>query len=536
MPALVVRDLVEWIVARGGQIVAGAGPPGLDRGVAGVARPRRLIGRELDALNAHDIVLMSLDAIAASSPDITLAGLIDTLAQTQAALIVAGLPPRASHETERAYVAADEAAFPLFAMPTSYDLLDLVRAIGELVQQREVAAARLVRDAVTAFNRGRRQEDSLRAQAQALADYMGLYFLLEDDRRVMLLTVAPRQPPCDEATVQAALASHAARQAVRPATPAALGDDIPIQRHLPGHLARAIVPLRSATSAIAYLSLLGPTEDVTPAHSDILWRIAPSFAFELGLQRKQQVDWHRTVADDLEAVLRRALPEAELARRAGAHGIDLGALNALIVAIPLSAGMDLGWMTAPLERLAALVPAPWAAPLDNMIAMVVSPAEQLPASLARLEQACNTEGIMALGLGRPGKGVAGLRQSLSEAEHAARVQRLAGPGLAAYDHLGVMRLLYPLHESGALEAFAQETLAPLLRADSFHGDSLIETLEAWFQANGNLTGAARRLKVHRNTFLYRLHRIEDVLHIDLEDGDQRLALHLAITIWRMLNK
>ena len=56
----------------------------------------------------------------------------------------------------------------------------------------------------------------------------------------------------------------------------------------------------------------------------------------------------------------------------------------------------------------------------------------------------------------------------------------------------------------------------------------VETLEAYFACNGNLSEAARRLHLHRNSLLYRLERIQEVLHADLEDADTRLALQVAL--------
>ena len=79
----------------------------------------------------------------------------------------------------------------------------------------------------------------------------------------------------------------------------------------------------------------------------------------------------------------------------------------------------------------------------------------------------------------------------------------------------------------------QRTLAPLL-ADARSGDSLIETLDAFFASNGNLSEAARRLGLHRNSLLYRLGRARELLGHDLDDPELRLSLQLAIKSRRVL--
>ena len=66
-----------------------------------------------------------------------------------------------------------------------------------------------------------------------------------------------------------------------------------------------------------------------------------------------------------------------------------------------------------------------------------------------------------------------------------------------------------------------------------HAD-LIKTLEAFFACHGNLSQTAEMLIVHRNTLLYRMNRINDIAEIDLNRPETRLALHLALTIRRLL--
>jgi DNA-binding PucR family transcriptional regulator len=47
---------------------------------------------------------------------------------------------------------------------------------------------------------------------------------------------------------------------------------------------------------------------------------------------------------------------------------------------------------------------------------------------------------------------------------------------------------------------------------------------------GNVARAAAELGVHRQTLYYRLQRIGEVTGMDLADGQDRLRLHLALTL------
>jgi len=535
MPAIVVRDLVAWLAEPPyhGIVVAGATPPGLDRNIQGVARPRRIIPRELDTFDLHDVIIAPVDAFR-SDAAISLSDFISVIAETQATLIVAGLPARDATDPQP-YIIADRAALPLISVPATTDLAELTHAIIDLIRRYQVRAARHVREVRAALSQARRSDDVLQSLATTLANETGLTFVLEDEHRVTVISVSPTNSTIDGPTVHAALMSYAARQAVRPATPGAMGEDIPIQRHLPHGLTRAIVPLRTGGTPIAYLSLLGVEGTVVPSDVDLLWQIAPSFAFEMEKLRVQANDTRRSATDDLAALLVGSASEAELSRRAQEHGIDLASPHCVVVALPLSPPADPArWVQ---ERLGALVPTIWAMPHDVSLRFVLAANTLRDNAIERIINRLSIDhdgGGIVVGIGGAVIGSAALRQSLHEAELAAQVGvELTHAPITRYADLGILRLLYPLNASGALDEFSNEQLAPLLNADTHGGDALLKTLDTWFAVNGNMTEAARRLSLHRNTLMYRINRIQDSLGATLDDGDLRLALQVALKIWHV---
>ena len=64
-------------------------------------------------------------------------------------------------------------------------------------------------------------------------------------------------------------------------------------------------------------------------------------------------------------------------------------------------------------------------------------------------------------------------------------------------------------------------------------DDLVGTLEVFLDLGCNARRTADALKLHRTTLYYRLRKIEEVLGIDLEDGSDRLALHLGLKLARL---
>lgn len=73
-------------------------------------------------------------------------------------------------------------------------------------------------------------------------------------------------------------------------------------------------------------------------------------------------------------------------------------------------------------------------------------------------------------------------------------------------------------------------LSRLLAHDEAKGSQLVETLQAWLDAFGDVAEASAATFVHPNTFRYRLRRVVEVGGIDLEDSEARLAAMLQLRV------
>lgn len=79
------------------------------------------------------------------------------------------------------------------------------------------------------------------------------------------------------------------------------------------------------------------------------------------------------------------------------------------------------------------------------------------------------------------------------------------------------------------DAFVQARLGRLL--DGAPGNlELLQTLAQYLQTGRNAKEAANRLAVHRNTLIYRLRRLENILGIEWNDADAVFALDLALRL------
>lgn len=81
-----------------------------------------------------------------------------------------------------------------------------------------------------------------------------------------------------------------------------------------------------------------------------------------------------------------------------------------------------------------------------------------------------------------------------------------------------------------LAEFVYRWLGPIL-----HRSDLLETLEAWFDANGSRAAVAHRLHVHRNSVGYRIGRVRELLEADPLDPWTGLQLQVALAARRVLS-
>lgn len=141
-----------------------------------------------------------------------------------------------------------------------------------------------------------------------------------------------------------------------------------------------------------------------------------------------------------------------------------------------------------------------------------------------------------VGTGRSCSGITGIQKSFREAEQAlAMGLQLFGRGsITCFTDLGIYRLLFSLKSSGELTDFHNEYLGALAEYDLKHDGELIYTLKAYLHYSA-VADSARAIHVHRNTLLYRLSRIQEIIGADLEDGETRLALHMAILAGEVIN-
>ncbi|MGA5422414.1 PucR family transcriptional regulator [Streptomyces lavendulocolor] len=133
-----------------------------------------------------------------------------------------------------------------------------------------------------------------------------------------------------------------------------------------------------------------------------------------------------------------------------------------------------------------------------------------------------------VGMADPRRGVGDLAEAWREATSAARAamaQPRLGP-LAPWASIGPYRLLTALPPAPPHDRAVRALLAPA------HTE-LARTAEVFLDNAGQAGRTAAALGIHRQTLYYRLSRVENLTGLDLDEGEDRLLLHMALKAARL---
>ena len=532
--AVTVSEVLRLALPSGSEVVAGKS--GMGRGIFWA----RLLGARqglLSGSEAGEMVLLAASAVGRGFHrvvrDLGMAGV--------EAVLVTVMPPPDAIE------AADELGMPILRVPAQSSPIEVERAIISLIVDKESQVRRRVEQIYERLLATLVDDTGIEALAAEVADVARRPTIVLDEYFRVQVTV-----PEDEATQQighevgATLAAGDPRAlGARPAAPFWIGAEEGSQQAL-------IVPLRLRGTPAGYL-VLGGSGDITDLDRQVAERAARVLGIELAKQRAVTEAQLRLQGDFLDDLLSGSYPsEDAMLARARWMGHDLGRPHVLLaVSLEELADRKSGsqrLQAADVVRTEVLRLAPGALLRERQDRLAVAlPRSGAPTSEEALELAERlrlrlasllTSEHVTIGVGRYHAGIAGLALSYREAEQALAIGRalLGGDRSVHFEHLGVQRLLFQLRDNPELASFYDDLLGKLQAHDERQGAELVNTLEAFFECHGNHVRTAQRLHLHRNTLLYRLDRAKQVLGVDLDDAETRLALQVALKIGRVIGR
>ena len=522
-----VRNILTLLVPRDAQLIAGV--EGLDRRVTWATRMRARLPA-FESVRGGELALLALSQL--RRLDDTLPHLLTSLHKEGVAAVAVAAPSLESLGGE-AVAIADQLHLPLILLPLTASLEEIEREVitfvvsfrGEIERKATEISHQLMQLSI--------QGEGLQGVCEHLASASSKWVTLQDaNRQLRFQSPPPGNDP--------------------PALPSSLTDEA---LSLNG-FTRITIPIQIRHEVVGYLSLIGNDGDLDYLERLVLGQVAPILALEFARERERSEVESRYSAEALMDVLQGNYQQPdEMLARARLLGYDL-TMPQVVAIFELSpdepeypAGSSQAqWSKRLRDELLRTWPACWVSSEARRMLALLPTSEsdedvesekiiftRLERVQARIQQGKASNGILpvyTVGIGRLAHDVQQMPQSHREAQQALEIgRRLFGEGkLHSFARLGIYRLLFHLYGHQELSDFYQETLGPLLESDNRSNSALIETLEGFFRCNGNLSETARAMHLHRNSLLYRLGRIEELLGRSLEDPELRLSLQIALKI------
>lgn len=588
MPDVSVRTAWEVLLPAGTQLIAGEA--GLERPVTWPV-VLRTHPPAFDPLRGGEIAIVPLDRLHLLDSSLTLARVVTQLARMRIGAVCAIGP--VGDDAGAAAISVGVPLFRLpdganaaevhqaFMRSLAEHRVELANRIGEIAReltalaidgrgrQAIVRRAGQLADAVAVLEDESGRPGFVYVPPGARIDRAEANRLIErlhEQPGVDLEGLADAQTSTGRSTV-ARLTGGLAEQSASAIAPAAGSGPLapPIQRFRFGDRTAALAAsLRGRFRSAGRLILLTVGRDVSALDAAILEHAAAACTIDLAQEEVATAARDEVIGDFLDELLRGTFPsEDAIERRGRSLGHDLCAPH-VALAFDLRAGgaanervetIRRGTVHGPppsperlIELLAeaepdlarvivhprggaliALVPVPPSDPTTDDQSDGRGIASRVRATVA---EALPADFVLSIGIGGVAAGAAAIAAAAERAGQALLIgTRLFGPGgTTDFDELGLYRLLFGLRGLPEVLKFHREMLGGLIEHDRRTGGELLRTLDAYLSVGCSPTAAAEKLHLHRNGLLYRLQRIREIVPVNLDDPERRLALHLALRV------
>jgi purine catabolism regulator len=450
---------------------------------------------------------------------------VDELAAVGAAALVIELVRRYHRPPDALVRACRARGLPLVTLARDVNFLEVTQVVHTLIvghQADAIHRTQRVHEAFTALTlRGAGPEEVLRAAAEM------------SGRTVVLENLVHLALVCEPSgtTVRAALADWERRSRTTPATDRA-GVSGP-----EGWLAAPVEYRGERWGRVVMLPAALPGRSFGPEDVTVLERTAMALTIA---RLTHPTPWERTAHRNAlrDLVERRHRSAADARARVAALGLPAQDARFVAVLADLPSERDGG---AAETRLCEELTATGARALVGLLSptrlgvlLALRPSRPWREAVERLSRiVLDAAPGATVSAGAPAEDLADVARSFREA---ARVAEATEPGRALpsgrsfheRSDIGLRRLLYALRDDPRVQEYAERRLGPLLDHDARHGTDLVAALRGYLDAAGNKTVAARCAGLSRETVYQRLRTIERLLGHDLESGEQRTELHVAL--------
>jgi purine catabolism regulator len=541
MPLVTVSEVLRLALPSTTEVVAGADGLG---NPATWARLLRTRPTNLGRVDNGEIWLLSTAALQLLGDGRSVARMVRDMGQ---AGVVAFVTPEALGPEVSA--AADDVRTPLLRVASDAPLLEFERAIVGVLVDRERAIGQRVQEIYDRLLATLVEDRGLELISGIVAEVTGkAVYLLDEHFQPTLQTGGGER---------AAEALADVRRRYWEGLLGNVSERLIVVRTVDQEpTAVALRPLTLRGAVEGYLAMVGTVDEFVDFDHQVADRAASVLAIELAKQSAVVEARLRLQGDFLSDLLDNpGNPDDGLVERARRLGYDLSKPHLVFVMRPrvceATAGISVRnqqrFVDATRRRLVIADVTTLLREYDGSVQVLMPcPSDVEPSDVdaglswverlrAALEDALSPDAVSVVaGVGRtPGPETtpyAAMREATRAADIAASMPAESAAALH-FARLGALRLIFHLADNPELRAFQRDVLGPLETSDVTRRSEFVRTLDAFLRAGGNHMRAARDLNVHRNTLIYRLERIQELLGgVDLEDPEARLNLQLALKI------
>lgn len=156
--------------------------------------------------------------------------------------------------------------------------------------------------------------------------------------------------------------------------------------------------------------------------------------------------------------------------------------------------------------------------------------EKITKRILRSIQSVFPDVSVCVGVSEPAEGYEHLTDCYHGAVSASRCAALQKKEMVRFRDMGFYKLLYSVRDDALLLKYYHEVMDPILEYDRVNHSAYMETLVRYLLCDGSLQEVAARMFTHRNTINYRMGKIRELLHCNLDTQKERLPYLIAYHI------
>lgn len=157
--------------------------------------------------------------------------------------------------------------------------------------------------------------------------------------------------------------------------------------------------------------------------------------------------------------------------------------------------------------------------------------------LQKIEEYARTrepDTVLFIGYGTPVEQVTQLRNAYRRSHAALYMSKMQNQSPCSFQSMGIYQLLLSVDDESLLRDIYYKTLAPLIEYDKEHNSDYEDTLYYFLKYSGSIQAISKATFTHRNTVIYRIKRVKELLGKDLEDAEERFPYQMAFYIKKIL--